>query len=135
WAARAALSSHRARPAPRPGGAGAPAPPTPPPRAQLRAAATTFERLGATPWADRAHAELRATGASPAASASAPSSPAAALTHQELQVVRLAAAGTSSREIAAQLFLSRRTVEYHLYKAYPKLGVTSRKELAVLDLS
>ncbi|MER6615950.1 helix-turn-helix transcriptional regulator [Streptomyces xantholiticus] len=104
-------------------------------RAQLRAAAATFERLGATPWADRAHAELRATGASPAASASAPSSPAAALTHQELQVARLAAAGTSSREIAAQLFLSRRTVEYHLYKAYPKLGVTSRKELAGLDLS
>ncbi|MFD0854410.1 helix-turn-helix transcriptional regulator, partial [Actinomadura adrarensis] len=54
------------------------------------------------------------------------------LTPQELQVVRMAAEGTSSREIAAQLFLSPRTVEYHLYKAYPKLGVASRRELARL---
>jgi DNA-binding CsgD family transcriptional regulator len=104
-------------------------------RTRLRAAAAAFEHLGATPWAERAHAELRATGASPASPPTAPASPAASLTHQELQVARLAAAGTSSREIAAQLFLSRRTVEYHLYKAYPKLGVTSRKELAGLDLS
>lgn len=49
-------------------------------------------------------------------------------------MVRLAAAGRSSREIAAQLFLSPRTVEYHLYKAYPKLGVTSRRELSRLNL-
>jgi DNA-binding CsgD family transcriptional regulator len=47
-------------------------------------------------------------------------------------VVRLAATGLSNRDIGAQLFLSPRTVGYHLYKAYPKLGVTSRGELAKL---
>ncbi|XRQ10795.1 AAA family ATPase [Actinomadura welshii] len=102
-------------------------------RTPLRSAADIFERLRATPWLDRARAELRATGES------GPSVPTAPdlldrLTPQELQVVRLAAAGTSSREIAAQLFLSPRTVEYHLYKAYPKLGISSRKELAHLSL-
>jgi DNA-binding CsgD family transcriptional regulator len=60
--------------------------------------------------------------------------PYAHLTPQELQAVRLAAAGLSNRDIAARLFLSPRTVGYHLYKAYPKLGVTSRTGLAGLDL-
>ncbi|WP_067464748.1 ATP-binding protein [Actinomadura macra] len=98
-------------------------------RAPLRSALSIFERLGATPWADRARGELRATGET----ASGPPSgddPLARLTPQELQIVRLAASGVANRDIAAQLFLSHRTVEYHLYKAYPKLGVTSRTELA-----
>lgn len=56
------------------------------------------------------------------------------LTPQELQVVRRAARGMSSREIAAELFLSPRTVGYHLYDAYPKLGVRRRGDLAHLDL-
>lgn len=56
------------------------------------------------------------------------------LTPQELQVVRRAARGMSNREIAAVLFLSPRTVGYHLYNAYPKLGVRRRGELAHLDL-
>jgi DNA-binding NarL/FixJ family response regulator len=54
------------------------------------------------------------------------------LTPQELQVIRLAAGGLSNRDIAAQMFLSPRTIGYHLYKAYPKLGVASRAELAGL---
>jgi DNA-binding CsgD family transcriptional regulator len=99
-------------------------------RTHLRMALETFERLGATPWADRARTELRATGTA------APRQPApgilARLTPQELQIVRLAAQGLSNRDIAAQLFLSPRTVGYHLYKAYPKLGVASRGELAAL---
>ncbi|WP_433476567.1 AAA family ATPase [Spirillospora sp. CA-142024] len=102
-------------------------------RVPLRSAASIFERLRAAPWLDRARAELRATGES---GTSVPTAPDVVdrLTPQELQVVRLAASGTSSREIAAQLFLSPRTVEYHLYKAYPKLGISSRKELSRLTL-
>ncbi|WP_327088704.1 helix-turn-helix transcriptional regulator [Nonomuraea sp. NBC_01738] len=56
----------------------------------------------------------------------------AALTPQELRIATLVAGGASSKEVAAQLFLSPRTVEYHLYKIYPKLGITSRTELARL---
>ncbi|WP_285496642.1 LuxR family transcriptional regulator [Actinomadura sp. NBRC 104425] len=98
-------------------------------RAPLRSALETFERLRAAPWAERARAELRATGDAGAAAPAAAPDVLDRLTPQERQVVRLAADGASSREIAAQLFLSPRTVEYHLYKAYPKLGVSSRREL------
>ena len=52
------------------------------------------------------------------------------LTAQELQIARLVAGGASNRDVATRLFLSPRTVEYHLYKIYPKLGVASRMELA-----
>ena len=99
-------------------------------RPQLAAALEIFERLGASPWAARAGSELRATGRTirPKDSARAP------LTPQEMQVVRLVAEGGSNQEVAAKLFLSPRTVGYHLYKAFPKLGVTSRTELAHLDL-
>ncbi len=101
-------------------------------RAPLRAAVETFERLGAGPWAQRARTELGAAGDV------APRAPGrlgalAGLTPQELQIVRLAARGLSNRDIAAQLFLSPRTVGYHLYKAYPKLGVSSRGELVGWD--
>jgi DNA-binding CsgD family transcriptional regulator len=95
-------------------------------RSQLRAAVEGLDRSNATPWAELARVELRATGASipPPARTVLPH-----LTPQELQVTRLAAEGLSNRDIAAQLFLSPRTVGYHLYKAYPKLGVTSRGQL------
>ncbi|MFJ9695898.1 ATP-binding protein [Kitasatospora sp. NPDC101183] len=96
-------------------------------RPHLRAALETFDRLGATPWSARARTELAATGGQAVATPSAPLSP---LTPQELQIARLAAQGLTNRDIAAQLFLSPRTVAHHLYKAYPKLGITSRTALA-----
>jgi DNA-binding CsgD family transcriptional regulator len=99
-------------------------------RPQLAAALETFQRLGASPWADRAGTELRATGQT----LRRQDTDRVPLTPQEMQVVRLVAEGGSNQEVAAKLFLSPRTVAYHLYKAFPKLGVTSRTELAHLDL-
>jgi DNA-binding CsgD family transcriptional regulator len=100
-------------------------------RGHLEAAQRAFQAMGCTPWADRAGAELGATGAAgPTAGARSDVELAAALTPQELQISRLAAQGLSNRDIAAQLYLSPRTVAYHLYKAYPKLGIASRGELA-----
>ncbi|WP_162272806.1 LuxR C-terminal-related transcriptional regulator, partial [Nocardia lijiangensis] len=101
-------------------------------RTQLQQAMETFQRLEAAPWAERARVELGALGVGAAARAG--SGVLAALTPQELQIVRLAAQGMTNRDIAAQLFLSPRTVGHHLYKAYPKLGVVSRGELAALPL-
>ncbi|MGX1807226.1 AAA family ATPase [Nocardia sp. NPDC055321] len=99
-------------------------------RAPLRAAAETFRRLGAVPWAERADAELRATGETRSAEPGADLI--TRLTPQELQTAQLAATGLSNKDIAAQLFLSPRTVGYHLSNAYPKLGLTSRHELAAV---
>ncbi|MGW4021867.1 helix-turn-helix transcriptional regulator [Streptomyces sp. NPDC005009] len=102
-------------------------------RTQLRDAFETFRRLGATPWAERARAELDATGETVPGSGAADGTGAlSVLTSQERKIIRLAARGLSNRDIAAQLFLSPRTVGYHLYKAFPKLGVTARTELAAL---
>ncbi|WP_436762949.1 AAA family ATPase [Streptosporangium sp. V21-05] len=98
-------------------------------RAHLRTAWETFERAGARPWAARAHGELRAAGESGQAPRPAVLD---ALTSQELRIAGLVADGLSSKRIAARLFLSPRTVEYHLYKIYPKLGIGSRTELARL---
>jgi DNA-binding NarL/FixJ family response regulator len=100
---------------------------------QLESALAIFIRLGAARWAEQARGELRATGATTAVLAG-DEGLAARLTAQELQVVRRAATGLSNREIAAELFLSPRTVGYHLYKAYPKLNVTARRQLASLGL-
>lgn len=83
---------------------------------------------GGRPWQDRPQAELRAIGG--VTSAVTADDPLARLTLQEFQVLRLAATGASNRQIGAQLFLSPRTVGYDLYKAFPKLGVTSREESA-----
>ncbi|MBB5081945.1 helix-turn-helix transcriptional regulator [Nonomuraea endophytica] len=99
-------------------------------RAHLAAAVSAFERLGAPLWAERARGELAAFGER--GDEPQRSGPLTLLTPQELQVVRLAATGHTNKEIAAQLFLSPRTVGHHLYKAYPKLGVTGRAELTDL---
>ncbi|MCQ8772874.1 AAA family ATPase [Streptomyces telluris] len=98
-------------------------------RPHLRDAAETFHRLGAAPWEQRAQGELRAAGET-----TEPAGPALlqTLTPQELRIARLVAEGVSNKDVAARLFLSPRTVEYHLYKVYPKLGITSRTELARL---
>lgn len=106
-------------------------------RTHLREALERFERLGATVWAGRARAELRAAGESWAGEGSTPDAVTdaiAQLTPQELQVVRLAATGATNKEIAARLFLSPKTVGHHLYRAFPKLGVSTRTELARLRL-
>ena len=95
-----------------------------PAREALDAALEIFERLGATPWAESARAELAAIGGRPA--------PTGELTPTEERVARLAAAGRTNREVAESLFLSVRTVEGHLSHAYHKLGVRSRTELATV---
>ncbi|WP_166344886.1 helix-turn-helix transcriptional regulator [Phytoactinopolyspora limicola] len=103
-------------------------------REQLRSALAGFEAAGAAPWADRARSELRAAGESwPRGNGSG--SVLRALTTQELQVAQLAAAGLSNQDIAVRMSISPRTVGYHLYKAYPKLGVTKRMELARFDFA
>lgn len=101
-------------------------------RAQLTAAHEIFDDLGAAGWVRRAATELAAAGAAPADRPARQTGAFALLTPQELQVAQLAASGLTNRDIAAQLFLSRRTVGYHLYKAYPKLGISSRAQLARL---
>ncbi|MFI9583912.1 helix-turn-helix transcriptional regulator [Streptomyces sp. NPDC052236] len=100
-------------------------------RAQLRSALETLAGLGARGEAERARAQLRAAGGAPGRRGGDPS---ARLTVQELQVARLAAEGLSNREIGARLSLSPRTVGYHLYKVFPKLGISSRSQLRDADL-
>jgi DNA-binding CsgD family transcriptional regulator len=96
-------------------------------RTELRSALAVFESLGATPWADRARAELRATGETTHQRDPATLSE---LTPQELQVARLVGEGLSNKQVAAQLFLSPRTIDAHLRSVFAKLGVSSRTQLA-----
>jgi DNA-binding CsgD family transcriptional regulator len=100
-------------------------------RVQLRMAVEGFERLRAAPWAERAAAELRATGEK--ARKRDPST-VDQLTPQELQIARMVAEGMRNKEVAAQLFLSPRTIDTHLRNVFSKLGVTSRTQLARLPL-
>jgi DNA-binding CsgD family transcriptional regulator len=94
-------------------------------RDQLRLALETFELLGTTPWAERAGNELRATGERLRARDAAREE----LTAQELRIALLAAEGKTNRQIGATMFLSPKTVEFHLGRAYRKLGISSRAEL------
>jgi DNA-binding CsgD family transcriptional regulator len=101
-------------------------------RERLHAALAVFERLGAEPWAERARSELRASGErlrrrDPAARDE--------LTPQEVQIALVVAEGRTNREVGAQLFLSPKTVEWHLSNIYRKLGVRSRAELGRVLMS
>ena len=100
-------------------------------RTQLRDALGTFEGLGAELWAERARGELRATGET---ARRRDASTVDDLTPQELRIAQLVGAGASNREVGAQLFVSPKTVEYHLRKVFLKLGVASRVELANVRL-
>jgi DNA-binding CsgD family transcriptional regulator len=99
-------------------------------RAQLQAALDRFEGLGAALWAERARVELRASGRT--ARKRDPST-SADLTPQELQIARFVAEGLTNREVAALLFLSPRTIDFHLRNVYRKLDISSRTALARLD--
>jgi RNA polymerase sigma factor (sigma-70 family) len=96
-------------------------------RTQLRMAHEMFSEFGMEAFVDRARIELEATGEH-ARRRSVDS--VAQLTPQEAQIARLAVQGYTNREIAAQLFISASTVEYHLHKAFRKLDVKSRTQLA-----
>jgi ATP/maltotriose-dependent transcriptional regulator MalT len=100
-------------------------------RRQLRAAEDVFAELDAKPWVERAQAELRATGVSVAGHQGAATD---RLTPQELHIARLGAQGLSNREIGTQLFLSPRTVGFHLSNVFGKLGIASRGELRGMQL-
>jgi DNA-binding CsgD family transcriptional regulator len=96
-------------------------------RAVLRSARDTFDALGCAPWSETARRELRASG-----ERSRRRIPEARdqLTAQELQIAQLAAGGLSNREIGQRLYLSHRTISTHLYRVFPKLGISSRGELS-----
>ncbi|MFE4644342.1 LuxR C-terminal-related transcriptional regulator, partial [Streptomyces sp. NPDC056730] len=95
-------------------------------RAPLTEALEIFRRLGARPWVERARAESRAAGLD--VTDSAPDA-LAGLSPQQRQIIGLAARGLTNREIGERLFLSPRTVGSHLYRSFPKLGITARSQL------
>jgi DNA-binding CsgD family transcriptional regulator len=95
-------------------------------RAPLRAALEGFDALAFPALSDIARLELRSTGETP--SKRKPETW-TQLSPQELQIAQLAAEGQTNREIAQKLFLSHRTVEYHLHRIFPKLGITRRSHL------
>ncbi|WP_372664452.1 helix-turn-helix transcriptional regulator [Amycolatopsis kentuckyensis] len=96
-------------------------------RTHLRTARETFDALGMTAWAERARRELRGAGeSSPNRGPDAREK----LTPHELSIAQLAAEGLTNREIGQRLYLSHRTVGTHLHRIFPKLGVSSRADLA-----
>jgi DNA-binding CsgD family transcriptional regulator len=95
-------------------------------REQLRSAHEMFTTFGMEGFADRAGRELLATGET---ARKRTVDMLQVLTPQEAQIARLAGERRTNSEIASQLYLSPRTVEYHLSKVFPKLGITSRREL------
>lgn len=100
-------------------------------REYLRAALATFEDLNAKPWMDRCREELRASGET---ARKRDTSESATLTPQELQVAFYVRQGMSNKDVAARLFVSPRTIDFHLRNVFAKLGITSRAALALVDL-
>ena len=96
-------------------------------REQLRIAHEFFSDVGMEGFAERARVELRATSEHARTRSVETTNE---LTPQEAQISQLAAAGATNGEIAAQLFISESTVEYHLHKVFRKLGVKTRTQLA-----
>ncbi|MGP4052009.1 ATP-binding protein [Streptomyces sp. 2A115] len=96
-------------------------------RNPLRVARDEFDRAGAQPWAEMAREQLRATGES---SGRRHANTGEQLSAQEKQIAELASKGLSNREIGQRLFISHRTVGAHLYRIYPRLGITGRGKLA-----
>ncbi|MCX8564338.1 AAA family ATPase [Mycolicibacterium mucogenicum] len=97
-------------------------------RTHLSLALAAFDTAGAATFVERSAAELRAAGVS-GASGSVKNDAAADLTAQELQIAQLAASGLTNREIGDRIYVSHKTVAAHLYKVFPKLGITSRSQL------
>jgi DNA-binding CsgD family transcriptional regulator len=95
-------------------------------RSQLRAAIEAFDALGIVSWGERAREELRASGETSRRRSVASWDE---LSPQELQIAQMAAGGQSNREIGQRLYISHRTVGSHLYRIYPKLGITNRAQL------
>jgi DNA-binding CsgD family transcriptional regulator len=95
-------------------------------RPPLREARDAFDAMSCAAWGDQARRELRASGESSSRRDLAARD---RLTAQELQIAQLAAQGLSNRDIAQRLYLSHRTISTHLYRIFPKLGITSRGEL------
>ena len=95
-------------------------------RVQLGAAHTLFDGFGADAFAERTRRELLATGET---ARRRTADTVHLLTPQEAQIARLAGDGLTNPEIGAQLFISPRTVEYHLHKVFPKLDISTRREL------
>jgi DNA-binding CsgD family transcriptional regulator len=95
-------------------------------REQLRPALERFEHLGAEPWAKRARAELRASGQTLRRREPDEEEE---LTPQELQIALQVAEGKTNKEVGAALFLSPKTIEFHLGRVYRKLGISARGQL------
>ncbi|MFE6689177.1 AAA family ATPase [Streptomyces sp. NPDC057743] len=103
-------------------------------RDHLHQALHLFQVVGAAPWAAMARAELRAAGEQVGRLDRGYGDLRATLTPREMEIVHLAAEGKTNSDIAAQLYLSPRTVGHHLYKVFPKLGITSRHQLRAMRL-
>ncbi len=95
----------------------------------MRESRDIFDALGASPWGERAREELRASGES---SRRRTEHRWETLTPQELHIAALAAEGLSNKEIGARLYLSHRTVGYHLHRIFAKTGLTARSGLRAL---